>query len=102
MTRRKKICLCLLVISLVWGWWYDGWAGTMTAAFLMLIFFNFVRPGYVPEHVQQERQRERQQDYTLQLGELVPAKRGNPDPTRPDEEMAGLITANWDRIERKF
>jgi hypothetical protein len=100
MSTGKKIFTALLVIGLVWGWWYGGWAGSL----LVLIVFAVISGllGSRENKNKADELRVKSQEAIIKLGEMVPAKRGNPDPTRPNEEMAGYITANYDRIKEKF
>jgi len=102
MTTRMKIKIALMVIALAWGFYEGGWAGGM-AVFMFLGFLGFAFQAR--EEQQQPMQVVITNEEALRGSEFVPAKRGKPDPTRPDandDEIAGFITANYERLRKEF
>ena len=100
MARWQKIGLLVLLGALVWGYLDAGWTGVggvWLIATVIAILFNSNQ-----NYTQQNERKAKAEESVIRLGEMVPAKRGKPDPTRPNEEMVGLITANWERIKDDF
>jgi len=102
MARWQKIGLVILLAAMVWGYFDAGWTGVggvWLIATVIAILFNSNQ-----NYTQQNERKAKAEQAVIRLGEMVPAKRGNPDPTRPNpnEELAGLITANWERIKNEI
>lgn len=80
--KIKKFWLLVILALLAWGYWKGGMAGFYTV-FLIVGFIGLFshRPGLLRADMDEEQA---EISTEPQTGELVPAKRGKPDPTRPD------------------